>query len=206
MNETAIKGIVFDFGGVLSDPTKRIEVMSDYEKILGLPEGRLQEMLFSGPAWEAASTGKITVEEFWHRTGEQFEPYLPPEFAELKEDPFAMESLVPEMVGLVKRLAGKYRVGLCSNALPSLEARLRETPDLLNSFSIVVISALVGLRKPDPRIYDLVSKRMGLRPEEILFIDDKERNTKAAEEAGMVPCLHLNYESTKGCLEELGIL
>ena len=206
MNETAIKGIVFDFGGVLSDPTKRIEVMSDYERMLGLPQGRLQEMLFSGPAWEAASTGRITVEEFWHSTGAQFEPYLPPEFAELKDDPFAMESLVPEMVGLVKQLSEKYKVGLCSNALPSLEARLRETPDLLNHFSIVVISALVGLRKPDLRIYELVSKQMGLRPEEILFIDDKERNTKAAEEAGMVTCLHLGYDHTKGCLEKLGIL
>ncbi len=202
----SIKGIIFDFGGVLSDPTDRIAVMAEYERILGLPEGRLQEILFSGPAWEAASTGKITVEEFWEATGKQFEPYLPPEFGKLKEDPFAMESMVDEMVALVKLLSRKYKVGLCSNALPSLESKLERYPELLKSFSAVVVSASVGLRKPDPRIYELTAKMMGLRPSEILFVDDKERNTEAAAGVGMVTCLHQSYDRTRKCLEDLGLL
>jgi epoxide hydrolase-like predicted phosphatase len=206
MADMRIKGVVFDFGGVLSDPTNRIEVMSKYEKILGMPEGRLQEILFSGPVWEAASTGKITIDEFWSRTGKQFEPYLPPEFEELKEDPFAMESLVPEMVDLVEEMSKRYKVGLCSNALPSLEAKLKRYPDLLKCFSVVVISAEVGLRKPDPRIYELTARLMQLSPEEIVFIDDKERNTRAAEEVGMIPCLHQSYRQTQECLEKLGVL
>jgi putative hydrolase of the HAD superfamily len=52
-------------------------------------------------------------------------------------------------------------------------------------FELIVDSAWVGMRKPDPAIYHLTLERLGLPPEASLFIDDNELNVEAARELGM---------------------
>lgn len=70
-------------------------------------------------------------------------------------------------------------------------------------FDAQVISAAEGMRKPDPRIYPIAAERMGLAPEEIVFVDDLGFNLKPARALGMVTVLHTDAASTIGELERI---
>ena len=54
----------------------------------------------------------------------------------------------------------------------------------LNNFDDMIISGKVGLKKPDPRIYELAKKNFDCQPQSTLFIDDRPENTSAAQEQG----------------------
>lgn len=70
-------------------------------------------------------------------------------------------------------------------------------------FDVQVISAVEGMRKPDPRIYPLAAERMSLPPEEIVFVDDLGFNLKPARALGMATVLHTSAASTIGELERI---
>ena len=74
---------------------------------------------------------------------------------------------------------------------------------LAELFEQIVISGQVGLRKPDPAIFEMAVERIGLRPEECLFVDDLRHNIEAAEKAGMRGVLHTEAGKTIRQLEEL---
>jgi putative hydrolase of the HAD superfamily len=57
--------------------------------------------------------------------------------------------------------------------------------DVTELFDVLVVSGVVGVQKPDPDIYRLVLKRLGLHPQETIFVDDFTRNIEAAQELGM---------------------
>ena len=88
------------------------------------------------------------------------------------------------MVAIARRLHKRYRTALLSNATPLLDRLLCDL-DLDDLFDAVINSSRVGLRKPDPAIYLLTLERLGLRAEECLFVDDKQRNTDVALALGM---------------------
>ena len=102
------------------------------------------------------------------------------------------------MVDVVRaaRTAG-VRTGLLSNSW-GLDYP-REGWDTL--FDTVVISGEVGLRKPDPAIYRLAAGRLGLPPDQIVFVDDLAPNVRAAAAVGMVGVHHTDVDTTAGELE-----
>ncbi len=81
------------------------------------------------------------------------------------------------------RRAG-YRMGLLTNNVLEWAPRWRAMLPMEELFDDVVDSAVVGMRKPDPRIYALTAERLGVSAEEIVFLDDFESNCVAAREAG----------------------
>ena len=82
-----------------------------------------------------------------------------------------------------KELNDKYKIGLLSNI--GSEPRQVNVVDSLTFFDDKVLSFEVSLVKPDPEIYRLAAKRLGVRPEECVFVDDKTINVEAAESVGM---------------------
>ncbi len=102
------------------------------------------------------------------------------------------------MVDIVRaaRTAG-VRTGLLSNSW-GLDYP-REGWDTL--FDTVVISGEVGLRKPDPAIYRPAAERLGLPPDQVVFVDDLAPNVRAAAAVGMVGVHHTDVGTTAG---ELG--
>ena len=66
-----------------------------------------------------------------------------------------------------------------------------------------MISAEVGLHKPQPEIYLLASKRLGVEPERCVFVDDLRENCAGAEAVGMTAILHRDVAATVARLEEL---
>jgi putative hydrolase of the HAD superfamily len=76
--------------------------------------------------------------------------------------------------------------------------------DLLETlFDTIVISAEVSMRKPQPDIYLLAAERVGVAPQECVYVDDLRANCTTAEAVGMTAILHRDPEVTLGRLEEI---
>jgi epoxide hydrolase-like predicted phosphatase len=97
------------------------------------------------------------------------------------------------------RLAG-VRTALCSNSWGT-DGYPRD--DFGELFDVVVISGEVGLRKPDPAIYQLTAERLGLPPGECVFVDDLAANVRGAAASGMCGIHHTDTATT---LTELTVL
>jgi putative hydrolase of the HAD superfamily len=96
-----------------------------------------------------------------------------------------------EMRALIDRLRATRRVklGLLSNANRGFTERLRAR-GVANFFDDVVVSADVGLAKPDPAIFRLAAERLGVAPEACLMIDDQAQHIEGARAAGLRAHLH----------------
>jgi epoxide hydrolase-like predicted phosphatase len=110
-----------------------------------------------------------------------------------------------DVVELIKKLRKNYRVILLSNSPSGLLRGLLQEDDLEKYFDEIIISSEVGLIKPNAEIFQLTLKRVELRPEECIFIDDSEKNTAASEAVGIKAILYTNSSSLKTSLKKLGI-
>ena len=105
-------------------------------------------------------------------------------------------SLDPEAHHVLHTLHRSKKLALVSNFdhpphAHSILNKLNLTP----YFDSVVISAEVGVKKPDPRIFDTALEQTGMKPEEVVYVGDTEDDTNAARAAGMVPVfIQRNYE------------
>lgn len=129
----------------------------------------------------------------------------------------ATEGLVVEAAGLLQRMFGGFRV---MHEMVELVGRVRAagvpTALVTNSFGVTypredwprlfdvtVVSHEVGLRKPDPAMYELALKRLGVEAENAVFVDDMQANIDAAASMGMATVLHVDHATTATALEEL---
>jgi epoxide hydrolase-like predicted phosphatase len=96
--------------------------------------------------------------------------------------------------------AGGVRTGLISN---SWGTRRYDREQLAELFDGVVISGEVGMRKPAPEMYSLGAERIGVAPQQCVFVDDLAFNLEPAAALGMATVLHRTAEETIPQLEEL---
>ena len=109
----------------------------------------------------------------------------------------------PEMIELMRRLKARgLRMALLTNNVREWEPRWRPMlPELDEIFELVVDSGFVGMRKPEPGIYELTLQRLGgVEASECLFVDDMEPNCKAARELGMTA---VEFEDTEQARREI---
>jgi putative hydrolase of the HAD superfamily len=110
------------------------------------------------------------------------------------------EGLAPNepMIGLMTALRAEgYRMALVTNNVREWEARWRAMAPIDDIFELVIDSAQVGMRKPDPQIYELTVRRLGVPASACLFVDDLERNCAAAREAGMQAIVYRDPEQAE---------
>jgi len=113
---------------------------------------------------------------------------------------FAGFAAAPAMINVVRRAkAAGLGTALLSNSWG--HEYLRDEWDVL--FDAVVISGEVGMRKPDPEIFDYTLRRLGRRPEEAVFVDDMEPNVRGAAAMGLISVHHRSYDETVMELEAL---
>ncbi|MBR8741300.1 HAD family phosphatase [Nocardiopsis sp. MG754419] len=203
MNGTR-RGVISDWGGVLTPPLvdgiqawlrhDRIDVDHYYEVMSGFFDGRLVD----NPV-HALERGELDTAEF--------ERDLAALLRSTHGGPI-------EAVGLIQRMFSRFEpIHDMYDALGSARAGGHATALLSNSwgngyprerfaatFDTVVISGEVGMRKPEERIYLHTCERLGLAPEECVFIDDLEHNVTTAESLGMTGILHRDVASTRAAL------
>ncbi len=199
-----IQAIIFDMGGVLAHESWGRARLAEFDAMLGLTPGSLVSRLFSGEVWEAYSTGELSPEAYWSQTGAPLEKHLPRDFRRFKDNFWGAE-LDLAMVLLARRLRARYRIVLLSNAAPFLPGGLLQEPHLQGLFDRVIISAFVGMRKPNPDIFHYTCQSLALPPAACALIDDKARNTLAAQSLGMAAIAHVDALKTERALRRLGV-
>ncbi len=179
-----IKAVIFDFGGVLmrtGDPVGRRE----WETRLGLPPGTLEQVIHRSEVWRRAQSGLVSVDVYWAEVARALKLPLS-DLPALRTAYFRDDHLDPDLMALVDSLrrAG-YRVGLLSNEALSLEQMLRHDLAIYERFDAVVISAAIGVMKPDPGSYRAIAQMLGVDTAECVFIDDVPANVAGARQTGM---------------------
>ena len=205
------QALIFDFGSVLAVPADWATWLVHRDAMaseLGFDSGAaLWAYIFEGPAWGLAKTGRLTDEVFWRQ---MLAPYgldtLAARRAWVERLDGPLGGVHPRMRELLARLKGRYKLALLSNATDDLGRALRETHRLDGAFDVTVISALVGVAKPDAEIYRITLERLGLPAAQALFIDDQARNTAAAEALGIPSIVFPGVEALWTTLAERGLL
>jgi putative hydrolase of the HAD superfamily len=105
------------------------------------------------------------------------------------------------MIELMRELKGRgLRMALLTNNVREWEPLWRSMVPIDALFEVVVDSAFVGCRKPDPEIYRITLERIGLAGNECLFVDDVEVNCEAASELGMTA---VHFQANEQAIEEI---
>ncbi len=196
-----IKAIFFDYGGVLTqmvDETPRLKLAERY----GVSLSRIYNLLFDSEAAIQAALGEITTEHHWHAIYEILR--VPPgERDEFFRQFWSADGLNRELVDNLPRLHERYKLGLISNANDDLRQVMTERWQISGLFDGMIISAEVGLLKPDRRIYELAVNRLGVQTDEAVFIDDVLTNVEGARVAGLHAIQYLNNRQVLSELESL---
>lgn len=198
-NESEIKAIIFDVGGVLVrtfDHSGRRK----WEERLNMPTGSLEGFVLGGEVGTKAQRGEITTDEMWDWVKESLN--LGDEFETFLDDFWGGDALDGELVSLIKRLNGYYQVAIISNASDALLDSL-ENYGIASEFDLIVCSASEGILKPTPAIFELTLARLGRTPEETVFIDDAPANIAGASSLGMKTIL---FTPDRDIAKELGAL
>ncbi|HEX5909251.1 MAG TPA: HAD family phosphatase [Thermoleophilaceae bacterium] len=111
-----------------------------------------------------------------------------------------MQADQPMIDAVKKAKAAGIRTGLVSNSIGAGRYDRSKFPEMYDG---VVISAEVGLHKPQPEIFLLGAERAGVEPQECVFVDDLRENCQGAEAVGMTAVLHRGAETTLPELERL---
>jgi putative hydrolase of the HAD superfamily len=199
-----IEAVAFDFGGVMVSFAD-LKSFEEAGASLGLEVGELHEAVWGSPEWQLALVGAISDEEFWQRLGRRLGLRSQEVIDRFVADLFRDAAADPRMVELVRQLRGPYQTGLLSNASDLLPWLLRERYGLDGLFDVKVISALVGVTKPDPAIYRVLLERLGTRPESTVFVDDREQNIAVAVAVGIQAIRFEGYETLIPALRRCGV-
>ena len=195
---TAIDGVLFDLGGVVMESP--LHSIARFEAAHGLPAGVINRAIREGPAWSRLERGELTVEAFV----EPFEADCRACGATLSAA--ALMAAIAEagkprqvMVEALRRLRARgLRVAALTNNWVS--ERPRAPHPVREHFDVFIESSVVGMRKPDPRIYELTCRELGVSPSRAAFLDDLGTNLKAARALGMTT---IKVEEPEPALREL---
>jgi putative hydrolase of the HAD superfamily len=198
-----IKAVIFDFGRVIS-AQKPLSLFQGYEEELGIAPGTLNPIMFGSPAWEDALVGRKTSEEFWRAIGPQLNLHTPEEIDAFRQRYRADETLNEGVAELIRQLhtEGRYKLAVLSNSPPSLAHWLDEW-GLLALFDVVFCSGDEGVRKPDLAAFEITLERLGVKPEEAVFIDDTVRHVQTARNLGLHAIL---FTTAQALVDDLGKL
>ncbi len=192
------KFIYFDVGGVLLHFEHIRQMIADD---LGIPLADYLAVLSSFQP--ALAEGKVTEVDVELELKKQFNLDFPPNFY---ADSHWVDKFIPikEMQALVVELSQHYRLGLLTNVTKLVWDRAQTISGMYPEvdYEVKIKSFEVGLAKPDPKIYELAIEEVGLKPNEIMLIDDLEDNIQVASDLGMK-----TYRfDTKNALEEVKTL
>jgi putative hydrolase of the HAD superfamily len=200
----AIRGLIFDFGGVISN--MRWDVARQLEDEHGLEQRTLLRTLYDDDLWRAIEIGQGDIEEWRAQAHRRLEETAGRSMPPLHKQWRDSWHVIDETVSLIEALRPPYKTGVLSNADISLEERMKDGLGVHHLFDMIVCSAAVGMAKPDARIYALAADRIGLPVAECVFIDDFEHNVQAAREAGMAGIhFRVGKDDLAAQLAELGV-
>lgn len=188
-----MKAVLWDFGGVILaspfDAFRRYEIEHD------LPEDFIRRVNATNPhanAWALLERSEVSPDEF--------DGLFATESAALGHRVPGADVLAllagevrPDMVAMLDRVkAAGFRVACLTNNIiggddgpPVDEARAVQITAIMDRFDVIVESSRIGVRKPEPRFYEIACEMLGVQPDECVFLDDLGINLKPAAAMGM---------------------
>lgn len=185
-----IEAVIFDFGGVFT--TSPFEAFARYERERGLPENLIKQINSANyleNAWARFERAEINLEQFdvlfaeearalgHHVPGRDIIALLAGDFR-------------PEMLTALAHIKTRYKTGCITNNVPSNQTgsedgRMLYVREVMMLFDHVIESSKAGLRKPDPRIYQMMCDVLEVEPAACIYLDDLGVNLKPARALGM---------------------
>jgi epoxide hydrolase-like predicted phosphatase len=178
-----IRAVVFDIGGVL-EITPDLGVDQQWETRLGLPPGEILARMRD--VWRGGSIGTITLDDVHEALGDRLgldDQKLAQYMADLWREYLGTANT--ELIEYARGLRPRYRTGIVSNSFVGAREREQAAYGFEDLVEEIVYSHEVGFSKPDPRIYALISTRLDVRPEEMVFLDDSDVCVAGARDAGI---------------------
>ncbi|MEM7798760.1 MAG: HAD family phosphatase [Chloroflexota bacterium] len=178
-----IKAIIFDVGGVLirtEDRSFRAKLEEDH----GLEPGESEIMVFNGKAGKNAQLGFVTSDELYAT----IQGHLGLDQAGIeafKAGFWGGDRLDTDLIDYIRSLKSNYTTAIISNFMDALPQMLKTDYPAADAFHFTVVSAHVGIMKPDPEIFEYTLQLLNLEPEETVFIDDFEHNVEGCRAVGM---------------------
>ncbi|MBI1394607.1 MAG: HAD-IA family hydrolase [Betaproteobacteria bacterium] len=186
-----MRAVIWDFGGVFT--SSPFDAFRRYETTHGLPEGFLRHVNTQSPdtnAWARLERAEITAAEFDAAFAEE-SAALGHRVPGADVVRLLFGEVRPVMVEALRRCRRVLRTACITNNFGDLgpeivsEARARAWREIAELFEFVLESSKVGVRKPEPAIYLMACERLGVAPEEAVFVDDLGINLKPARALGM---------------------
>jgi putative hydrolase of the HAD superfamily len=181
--------VIWDFGGVIS--SSPFEAFNRYEASRGLPRDFIRGINARNPhenAWARLERSELDLDgfdaAFAAESREQGHEVRGADVVQLLSG-----DIRPEMVEALRRISAALKTGCITN---NIKTEGRSNPmgsmyrgEIMALFHHVIESAKVGLRKPDPRIYTMMTDTLGVDPAHCVYLDDLGINLKPARELGM---------------------
>src|ERR1044072_7339704 len=185
-----VEAVIWDFGGVLT--TSPFEAFTRFETERGLPAHIIRLTNAANHlenAWAKFERAEVDIETFDRLFAEE-SLALGAEVRGREVLPLLQGDLRPEMVEALKRIKAQFKTGCITNNLPanaigSMTGRSLYVAEVMVLFDHVIESAKIGLRKPDPRIYQLMVETLKIDPKKCVYLDDLGVNLKPARAMGM---------------------
>lgn len=201
----ALRAVIFDYGMVLTGPPAP-EAWAAIQRITGLSEAELHSAYWSFR--HQYDEGKLTGLQFWQRLVREAGLHLNDiEIYALNDwDARMWTTENPAMLAWQQQVKQRgLRTAILSNMGDNVHARMVRNFQWLGRFDVLVWSYLLGVAKPDEPIYRRVLEQLHVRPEEALFIDDKQPNIEAARKLGMQALLFTTAERLREDLIARGL-
>lgn len=191
-----IKAILVDLGGVINTLVPNRSIVA-WEKKLELQPNELYSISNNSEIRNLWALGTITESDMWTKIFANLN-LNELEQSNLKVDLRMSKSRNSELLKCLGGLRPNIRIGVLSNTGAETRKGLSYLDGIVDE---IILSAEVGVLKPDPRIYKLAIERFGFRPHEMIFIDDSLENVEAAKKSGMIGIHFMN--NTKDVISEI---
>ena len=207
-----IEAILWDFGGVFT--TSPFEAFARFEKARGLPKDFIRTINSTNPnanAWARFESSVIDADGFDHEFRQEAEALghsvRGKDVLELLSGEFR-----PRMIAALAECKKHYKVGCITNnmkkagdgpAMATSDHRAEQAAKVMAMFDVIVESSVEGVRKPQPRIYEIACERLGVAPERAVFLDDLGINLKPARAMGMTTIKVVTEEQAIGELADV---
>ena len=200
-----LRAVLFDYGMVLSTPP----VVSAHLRLLGI--SALSADVFDRHYWahrHAYDEGKFTGEGYWHKVASDAGiGFSPQQIKDLIEADIFMWSGINAPMLEWARSVGRagFKTGILSNIGFELATAMENNFPWVAEFKYTIWSCRLATAKPDPKIFRSALEKLQVAPREILFIDDREENIRAARETGFLGIVFKDVSQLRHELKEQGL-
>jgi epoxide hydrolase-like predicted phosphatase len=200
--QTKIKAVIFDLGNVLLNFNAK-KAAKRFSRACKVPVVKVWDHFFTDPTEKSYTRGEITCRQFYNHAKLSLNVVVDfDQFKDFWNDIFWENKGMDALLGKLKK---KYPLYLISNTNKMHFDHIKENFNILRHFKKTFPSHEVGHRKPEPQIYKKVLKKIRLKPQETVFVDDVIKFVDGARAVGMHAIQFRNPKQLVRELKKLGV-